>query len=180
VRNADASHGRFYIVITTSVNLARLELEVAHDTARAIAVADSITSLKEWQALYPKERPYSMLAHFYLLAGKIDRAKALMAEGDRNVPQDYRARDQWLTRRTRAMIRAADGDASAVDEIKAVYAVDTQPMTALADLVWAYRRLGRSSDAARAAQAYLDEVNPRRTEDDAFNLALMRSLVPKS
>jgi tetratricopeptide (TPR) repeat protein len=177
LRRANAAQGNIYSVVSSSVSLARLELEVAHDTARAIAIADSIPGTGEWRTLYPHERPYGMLAHFYVLAGKIDRAKALLADAERNVPPDYRARDQWLMRRTRAMVNVADGDASQVDEIRAAYSTDPQPNAALADLVWAYRRLGNSGEARKAAQAYLDELNPRRTEDDGYNLGLMRGIV---
>jgi hypothetical protein len=74
------------------------------------------------------------------------------------------------------MIRVASGDASQVDEAAAAVQNDPVPTSALADLVWCYRRLGRMADAAKAAQAYLDERYPRRTEDDAFNLATMRQL----
>jgi outer membrane protein assembly factor BamD (BamD/ComL family) len=75
------------------------------------------------------------------------------------------------------MVNVADGDASQVDEIRAAYSTDPQPNAALADLVWAYRRLGNSGEARKAAQAYLDELNPRRTEDDGYNLGLMRGIV---
>ena len=176
LRQSSESQSRWYSAVNTWVALARLELDAAHDTARATAIADSIKFTKEWNALYPNERQYASLAHFYVLAGKTDRAKSLLDEAERNVPQDYRAHDKWITRRTRAMIRVAGGDASQVDEVAAAVQNDPVPTSALADLVWCYRRLGRMGDAAKAAQAYLDERYPRRTEDDAFNLATMRQL----
>lgn len=177
VRRSNESKGMFYIAVTAAVNHARFELEVAHDTAHALAIVDEIPTTRSWKALFPYERPYGAIAHFYVLAGRFDRAKTALASLERDVPPDYRAREQWVVTRTRAMLAAAAGDASSVDDLKTEYRTDPVPTAALADLVWVYKRLGRTADAATAAQAYLDELFPRRTEDDGFNLASMRQLV---
>ena len=47
---------------------------------------------------------------------------------------------------------------------------------ALADVAWAYTRLGARDEAIGAARTYLNEVNARRLEDDAFNLANMKKI----
>jgi len=174
---AQERSGSFYLIVRTALNRARLELEVAGDTSRALSIADSIQSSAGWLSLFPNERPYAHLAHFYIRAGRIDRARAMLSSLEKNVPVDYRAHDMWLERRAKAMLRVAAGDASQVEEIKSISQTDPQPMSALADVVWAYRSLGMNADAAKAARAYLDELNPRRTEDDAFNLKAMRTLV---
>jgi tetratricopeptide (TPR) repeat protein len=180
LRRAQESSGSFYGVMPTWIALARLKLDLAHDTARAITIVDSIPSTAEWKALYPRERPYAMLAHFYVRAGKPQRARALLDDLERNVPEDYRAHDRWLARRARAMLRVAGGDASQVAELREIARTDPQPINALADIVWAYQRLGMSREAADAAKTYLNETNPRRIESDAFNLAPMRALVSGS
>ena len=177
LRRSNESKGLHYIAVTAMVSHARFELEVAHDTLRALSIVDSIQAGKEWRALFPNERPYGPIAHFYVLAGKFELARSALASAERDIPPDYRAREQFIMRRTRSMLAASDGDASQLDELKSAYRVDPQPTAALADLVWACRRLGRSADAAQAAQAYLDELFPRRTEDDGFNLQSMRALV---
>jgi DNA-binding SARP family transcriptional activator/TolB-like protein len=179
LRRNNESKGLHYIAVTSAVNHARFELEVAHDTARALSIVDSIPASKDWQALFPNERPYGPIAHFYVLAGKFDRAQSAIAGLERDVPPDYRAREQFVVKRTRAMLRAVAGDLSGIDDLKSEYRTDPQPTAALADLVWLYRRLGRTADAATAAQAYLDELFPRRAEDDGFNLSAMRQLVAR-
>ena len=78
------------------------------------------------------------------------------------------------------MLRVAGGDASQVAELREIARTDPQPINALADIVWAYQRLGMSREAADAAKTYLNETNPRRIESDAFNLAPMRALVSGS
>lgn len=175
-QRAYQSAGSFYLIVRNALNRARLELEIAGDTVRALSIADSIPSSAGWLSLFPNERPYAHLAHFYVNAGKLDRARALLVALEQNVPQDYRAHDQWVMRRTQAMLRVASGDVSAIGEIKSISMTDPQPMAALADVVWAYGRLGMATDARKAARVYLDEVNPRRTEEDAFNLKTMRAL----
>ena len=74
------------------------------------------------------------------------------------------------------MLRVTEGDRAATDDIRTAALHETQPVAALADLVWAYRRLGLRQEARIAARAYLNEVNARRLEDDAFNLASMKVL----
>ena len=100
------------LIVRTALSRARLELDVAGDTARALSIVDSIPTSAAWLSLFPKERPYAHLAHFYVIAGKFDRARALLADLEKNVPEDYRAHDQWLVKRDRAMLRVAGGDAT--------------------------------------------------------------------
>jgi tetratricopeptide (TPR) repeat protein len=176
VRRAQEASGSFDAAVRTAIQVARLELERVGDTTRAVQRADSITSSVSWRELYPRERLYVPLAHFYVTAGKLDRARELIADYEGNVPQDFRARDKSLLKRTRAMLRASEGHQGAVDDIKAAVLHEAQPVAALADVVWAYRRLGARDETIAAARAYLNEVNARRLEEDAFNLATMKRL----
>ena len=176
LRRAQRAGGGLNNEIQTTLLMARLELQSARDTARAIAVADEISSGSSWAAMYPRERPYPAVAHFYILAGRPSRAREIMAQYERNVPVEFRARDKWLVQRVRAMLSAEGGDRSAITAITETVRTDPAPVAALADLVWACVRLGAMNDAARAARAYLDETNPRRLEDDAFNLSRMKEI----
>jgi DNA-binding SARP family transcriptional activator/TolB-like protein len=176
VRRGYESVGYVDAAVRTSIQLARLELERVGDTALALSKADSIVASSSWKELYARERLYVPLAHFYVTAGKFDRARALLSDYKRDVPADFRARDRSLLKRTSAMLRVSQGDRSAIDDIKTAVLTENQPVSALADVVWAYRRVGTRDEVARAARAYLDEINARRLEDDAFNLATMTRL----
>ncbi|MEO8577008.1 MAG: hypothetical protein ABI556_09920, partial [Gemmatimonadales bacterium] len=175
VRRAQEATGGLSAVLT-SLLLAQLELDLARDTSRALRIADSVPSSAAWRNLHARERPYVSLAHFYVLSGKADRARELLSTFEREVPVDFRARVLRLSSRTHAMVRVAAGDRAAISEIKASVADDPQPISVLADLVWAYQRVGAHESAAREARAYLDEVSPRRMEQDAFYLSSMRKL----
>jgi tetratricopeptide (TPR) repeat protein len=176
VRRAQQATGGFNAEIQTELLMARLELDAAHDTARALAIADGILAGSSWSGLYPRERPFGSLAHFYVAAGHKNRAQQLLTQYDREVPADFRAKEKWMIRRVRAMLKAAEGDRRAPDEIVEALKTDPAPTSALADLAWAYNQLGMRDDAARAARQYLRETVPRRIEDDAFNLVFMRHL----
>jgi ATP/maltotriose-dependent transcriptional regulator MalT len=158
------------------MRLARLELDRVGDTARALRIADSVVTSASWKGLYPRERLYVQLAHLYLSAGRFDRARALLSDYERDVPPDFRARDRSLLKRTSAMLRLAQGDRSAIDDIKSAVLTETEPVAALSDVVWAYRRVGTRDEVTAAARAYLDEINARRIEEDAFNLGIMTKL----
>jgi DNA-binding SARP family transcriptional activator/TolB-like protein len=176
VRRAQQATGGFNAEIQTGLLMARLELDAAHDTARALAIADGILAGSSWSGLYPRERPFGSLAHFYVAAGHKNRAQQLLTQYDREVPADFRAKEKWMIRRVRAMLKAAEGDRRAPDEIVEALKTDPAPTSALADLAWSYNQLGMRDDAARAARQYLRETVPRRIEDDAFNLVFMRHL----
>ncbi len=136
-----------------------------------MAVVDSGVTQSHWNEIDSRERPYLTLAHFFLTAGLPDRAAKLIDKDNRNVSSDFRARGQWLRRRDKAMLRTARGDRSAVDEIRLTIETDPSPMSAMADLLWANRKLGDRKAAEDAAKAYLAEMYMPRLEDDAFNLA---------
>ena len=166
--------------IRTTVLLARIDLELLNDTATALAVLDSGVARSHWKEIDPRDRPYLTLAHFFLEAGRPRRAAPLIDEYERNVPLDFRARSQSLRLRTRAMLRVANGDSSGVDAIALAVETEPAPVTALADLVWSYRKLNQREAAEKAANSYLSELNPQRLEDDAFNIAKMLELLEAS
>ena len=171
LRRVQLSRAMWEPSIRTTVQLARLDLALRRDTAGAIAVVDSGVAEAHWNEIDSRDRPYLTLAHFFLEAGRAERAVRLMNEFDRNVPPDFRARSQWLKHRDKAMLRVVRGDRTAADEIRVDIDTDPTPMTAMADLVWAYRTLGDQKSAESASRAYLAEVSSQRLEDDAFNLA---------
>lgn len=171
VRRLQSTGGRIDPTMRATMLLARLDLELANDTLGAIAVLDSGIANTSWRSLDPRDRPYLSTAHFLLTANKVDRAAQLLAEYERVIPPNFRAKEQWLRRRTQGMLKVARGDASGAEAIATDAYTDPAPMAALADLVWAYRKLGHQQDAEKAAIGYLNEGTALRLEDDAFNLA---------
>jgi tetratricopeptide (TPR) repeat protein len=180
LRRLQMSAGLWEPSIRTLVQLARVNLEVLQDTSRAIAVLDSGIAQSHWNEIDARERPYLSVAHFFLLAGRSDRAAVLIDEDNRNVGLAFRARGQWLRRRDKAMLRVARGDRSAVDDLRLDIETDASPMAAIADLFWSYRKLGDRKGAENAAKSYVAEINSQRLEDDAFNLVRMLEFLKES
>ena len=179
VRRGQETSRAFSAEIATAILIARLELDAAHDTVRALSVADDIVKGAAWANLYPRERPYGLVAHLYTIAGKADRAREMLSQYDRNVPDDYRAKERQLVQRVRVMLAAAAGDRRAPEDIADAVSTSQFPLDALADLVWSFNRLGMRDQSARAARQYLSELMPRRLDGDAFNLSTMRQLAGK-
>ena len=76
------------------------------------------------------------------------------------------------------MVRVANGDWRAIDELRALVNAAPAATSVLADLHWAYLQIGDTTSARESAKRYLADVSATRIEDDAFNLRRMRALLP--
>jgi hypothetical protein len=164
----------------TSLQLARLDLDLLSDTTRALGAIENIIASPQWKQMDVRERPYLRLASLFLRAGKPARAAQLLDDYERAVPPDFRAREQWLRRRVIAMLRLTRGDKSAIDELVSVADTDPSTMASLADVVWGYRVIGNAESVSKAAKTYLAEQTSQRLDEDAFNLASMMQLAGES
>jgi tetratricopeptide (TPR) repeat protein len=156
--------------LDASLLLARLRLFAGGDSAGALRELDSGLVSHPLSTLDPRERPYVRLAHFYVEAGRPDRAAALLAEYDATVPRDYRATDMWLLIRTRALLRIARGEvAEGVAELRGAERGPPSIAT-LAELGLGYERLGQRDSAAAVYRTYLSAPYLNRVDDDAWYL----------
>ncbi len=87
---AQAGRGLPSEFIKTACDLAMIRLHVARDPAGALEPVEAALETYPLEDLDPLDRPYMNLAAVYALAGRVDRAKALMAEFERLVPPERR------------------------------------------------------------------------------------------
>ena len=147
---------------------ALLRLDVGHDTTGALQTVERILARHPLAALDVRERPYVQLAHFFVEAHKLDRAKTLITEYESTVPNEYRAQSHRLLALTRASIKIDEGN---VDEaLVDLRGLDRGPPWAslLHEMGRAYERAGMRDSALATYRRYLERRYLLRMEDDAI------------
>jgi tetratricopeptide (TPR) repeat protein len=76
--------------LTRVAELAALDVLVRRDSERAFQRLEEAVRRQPFASLQPLERPYSMFAMIYASAGRADRARALLAEYDAQIPLTLR------------------------------------------------------------------------------------------
>jgi tetratricopeptide (TPR) repeat protein len=95
-----------------AISAAETDVTVRADAAAALRRMDAALRTLPLDSLAPLERPYLELAEFYVLAGQVSRAKALLAERERTVPADLRASAAAQETRVRGAIALREGSAN--------------------------------------------------------------------
>ncbi len=76
----------------------------------------------------------------------------MLLEHERLVPPEYRQADTQVLRRTRALLAVASGDAdSGIEELRRIADTDISPHAALADMMWAFRKVLTQRPLLRSA-----------------------------
>jgi DNA-binding SARP family transcriptional activator/Tfp pilus assembly protein PilF/TolB-like protein len=135
--------------------VAYLELRHRHNPARALAFMDSALARTPMDSVLPGDRPYDELARFYAEAGRLTRAREMMAAADTNdrrlgrTPGPDRA---W----TRGVLALAEGKPrDAEPSLREAADADVCTICALPDLARAYESEGKSEAAVAAYERYL-------------------------
>ncbi|HJS47877.1 MAG TPA: protein kinase [Gemmatimonadales bacterium] len=168
VSRAAGSMGRHWF---GAVQMGWLELRYRNDPARAVALVDSALGVTPLDSLLPGDRPYDLLARFYLGAGKAGRARSLLAAGDEYYRELGRApggERLW----SRGLLALADGRREeGLRLLTRAAQVHECTICVLADLGRAREAAGRPAEAIQAYREYADRPWLFRYELDAVDLA---------
>jgi tetratricopeptide (TPR) repeat protein len=161
------SWGRHLYGVT---QVAYLELRYHHDSARALAFMDSSLARTPMDSVLPGDRPYDALARFYAEAGRLTRARELVASADTNdrrIGRNPGPERAW----TRGVLALAEGKArEAEPSLREAADVDPCAICALPDLARAYEAERKPEAAVVAYERYLTTPWFWRYEVDASEL----------
>ncbi|PYP76128.1 MAG: hypothetical protein DMD35_19560 [Gemmatimonadetes bacterium] len=146
------------------------ELRYRNHPARALAIVDSTLARTPLDSVLPGDRPYDELARLNATAGRLDRARQLVAAAeanDRALERLQIAERSW----TRGVIALAEGRASEAEPLLRVAAEQhTCPICALPDLARAYEAEGKGAAATSVYERYVTTPWFWRYETDALEL----------
>jgi tetratricopeptide (TPR) repeat protein len=152
------------------VQLGALELRYRGDTARALALVDSALRVTPMDSLLPGDRNYYDLARFYLAAGRVERARPLLAAAARNdsvLGQSARVDRGWVL----SLLALTEGrGAGVLEELRQAAEAHSCSICVYPDLGRAYEMAGREQEAARTYEYYLTMPWLWRYEPDAVEL----------
>ena len=149
-RGAPAFHGLL---------LANLDIVFRANGAAGVKRLDDLTTSREWTSSDPRDRPYLRVAALYAMAGRPDRAQAVMARMDAEAPGSSKAPDQQTDLAfARGEIALASGNtAEALRQFRASgVGPDGAPT---ADEALVQYSLGRAFDRANQADSALAAFN---------------------
>jgi tetratricopeptide (TPR) repeat protein len=152
------------------MQLARLDLRHRRAPQRALWLVDSTLAATPLDSMLPGDRPYYDLARFYASAGRLTRARELLAAAEHNdsvLARTPGADREW----TRGVIALAEGK-SPTAESQLRHAADGLACTicALPDLARAYEATGKRDAAVVVYERYLATPWFFRYETDAVEL----------
>ena len=152
------------------VQLARLEMHHRGSTARAVALVDSALAATPLDSVLPGDRPYDDLARFYALAGRLTRARTLLAAAEVN--DSVLARTPGPDRTwTRGVIALAEGRVTVAEsELRQAADALVCPICALPDLARAYEAARKPEGAVVVYERDLTTPWLWRYEPDAPEL----------
>ena len=146
------------------------ELRYRNRASRALEIVDSVLARTPLDSLLPGDRPYDELARFNAIAGRVGRARQLVAAAEAN---DRALRRQLIAERswTHGVIALAEGRAREAEPLLRV-AAEQHPCTicALPDLARAYEAEGKLPAAAQVYERYATTPWFWRYETDALEL----------
>jgi tetratricopeptide (TPR) repeat protein/tRNA A-37 threonylcarbamoyl transferase component Bud32 len=164
--------------VTDSANLAAYDAWFRNQSPRAVARLDAALSAHPLAGIPEEDRPYGLLARVYAVAGRPDRARAILA-------QLAQSKDTAFVHRRQLMVHEALGEiaiaekryADAIAEFRrADQAPDGRPPNENPDRV--HFNLGRAFDLANQPdsaiaqfEAYLETPYDSRLDDDLQGLA---------
>jgi tetratricopeptide (TPR) repeat protein len=152
------------------IQLAYLELRYRRSPARALAIVDSTLTRMPLDSVLPGDRPLHALARFYAEAGRLTRAKALLAAAEANdlaLGRTSGAELPW----TRGVVALADGrvkDAEA--DLRRAADAHVCEMCPLPDLARVLEAAKKTDPAVVVYERYLSTPWLFRYESDAVEL----------
>ena len=146
------------------------ELRYRNRPERALAIVDSVLARNPLDSMLPGDRLYDELARFNAIAGRLDRARQLVAAADAN---DRELERQQLGERnwTRGVIALAEGRAAAAEALLRTAAEQHScTICVLPDLARAYEAVGKANAATAVYERYVMTPWFWRYETDALEL----------
>jgi tetratricopeptide (TPR) repeat protein len=152
------------------LQLARLYQRYRNAPERALALVDSALAATPLDSVLPGDRPYDDLARFYASAGRLTRARQMLADGEVNdsvLSRTPGAERTW----TRSVIALAEGrTAAAESQLRQAADGTVCTICALPDLARVYEAARKSDAAAVVYERYLATPWFFRYEMDAVEL----------
>jgi tetratricopeptide (TPR) repeat protein len=170
--------GNATLPLTDSINLAAYDAWLRNQPQRAAARLDAALAVHPLAALPERDRPYTLLAYTYALAGRPDRARAVLG-------QLAQIKDTALLRSLQPNTHAALGEIAIAekrygDAIREIQRSDTaadgrpaneDPAFVHFDLGRAYDLANKPDSAIAEFEAFLRAGYDSRLDDDMFGLA---------
>ncbi len=157
--------------LQSASSLAAAEILVREDPARGVERLEAALERAGLESLPPLDRPYLTVAGVYALGGDPTRARELLVDFQREVPDPPRGSESDL-HGTRATIALAEGrHEEAADEFRLAAAAAPCPTCWLPELAWAYDLSGQADSAIAIYQRYLDTPDFNRLRVDGSWLA---------
>jgi serine/threonine-protein kinase len=157
--------GRTDQYLAEVILLTSLTAAVAGEPARAVSELERALARHPLRSLQPVYRPYLDLATAFARAGRVDRARALLAEYEQvRDPRWHVLGVIYGAKRRKALLELSWGDIAvaerrwptAIARFRAAVAEEATPAFGLADLGRAYDLTGESDSAIAVYERYLD------------------------
>lgn len=156
---APRASGRRYL--SEAVRLALLRIQLDEGVERGIQTVEDALERHPLATIPVLDRPYAELAEFYAIAGRVDRAKAYLAERDSAIEPPLGWRTEWRRHLAQGYIALAEGrQADAIAEFRRA---DDRSMNlcrscALPSLGDAYDLAGAADSAVAVYERFLGGV----------------------
>jgi serine/threonine protein kinase/tetratricopeptide (TPR) repeat protein len=156
--------------LSAAVRLAYIELRYRNAPSRARATVNTALRRFPLDKLQEGDRPYDLLARFFVAAGDVGRARDLMLHSDQTTLGRQRA-GAADRRWTLGVLSLARGQfPEAVAQLLVAAEQHECPICALPDLARAYEAVGKPDSSIAVYERYLHEPWERRFETDATEL----------
>jgi tetratricopeptide (TPR) repeat protein len=144
-----------------AVRLALLRFQLGGGVERWLQTVEDELERRPLATIPVLDRPYSELAEFYAIAGRLDQARVLLAEHDAAIDPTLRWPTEWLRHRAQGYIALAEGDhGEAIAEFR--LSDDRSSLfcrwCALPPLADAYDLAGEPDSAVAVYERFLGEV----------------------
>ncbi|UCC74062.1 MAG: tetratricopeptide repeat protein [Gemmatimonadota bacterium] len=151
--------GRHYL--SEAVRLALLRLQLGDGVERAIQTVENALERHPLATIPVLDRPHAELAEFYAIAGRLDRARATLAERDSAIDPPLGWRTEWRRHLAEGYIALAEG--RHLEAIAEFRSSDDRSMNlcrwcALPPLADAYDLAGEADSAVAVHERYLGGV----------------------
>jgi tetratricopeptide (TPR) repeat protein len=168
------------LAINDSLSRSWVELMYGDDTTRALRRMEAAIAMPEWRRAQFDFRPYTSLVAFFANAGNTQRARALLAQFDADVPDSVTRRIRQPERH--AMLGSiAAGERRFDEAIREFWKADTTydgpdgncAICVLDDIGWVWNKAGVADSAIYYWERYLSTPYFGRQGMDASQRALM-------
>ncbi|HEV2751294.1 MAG TPA: tetratricopeptide repeat protein, partial [Gemmatimonadales bacterium] len=157
--------------LSTVALAAIAEVRYGGTTAAALASVEAALKLHPLVSIPATDRPYLLLTGFYAFAGQPVRARALLADYERDIPETAR-RGQAGRYGAAAAIAMAEGRIpDAIAGFRSWHDEDNCPVCGLFELAHAYERAGQLDSALAVYERSITTNGLSLLEDQATTLA---------